>query len=113
MHKILSRQISRAQKANSENEFSIDKLLKIIEEFYEEVDRERKIKDRSLELMSDELNELNSEIRAIGEKQLALIMENVEDGIVLLDENFSLLNGNKSFNKLLEIISKKKRMMTI
>lgn len=107
MHKILSRQISRAQKANSENEFSIDKLLKIIEEFYEEVDRERKIKDRSLELMSDELNELNSEIRAIGEKQLALIMENVEDGIVLLDENFSLLNGNKSFNKLLEIISKK------
>jgi diguanylate cyclase (GGDEF)-like protein len=101
MNKILQNQIKRATKLDGG--LSLDALFQIIQDYYEEIDRERKIKDRSIEMMSQELNELNSQIRKSAEDQVRLIIKNVYEGILFLDESFFPILVNDSTYRIFKI----------
>ncbi len=105
MNKILEKQIQKVKSKSKEGEFDINLFIKIINDFYEEIERERKLKDRSLELMSEELNELNKKIKLTAELQIKSIMENVTDGIVFLDKDMQVLFTNPSCLQIFKLNS--------
>jgi len=105
MNKILEKQIQKVKSKSKEGEFDINLFIKIINDFYEEIERERKLKDRSLELMSEELNELNKKIKLTAELQIKSIMENVTDGIIFLDKDMQVLFTNPSCLQIFKLNS--------
>ncbi len=53
MHKLLERQIKKLQRANEKG--IVHELLELVSATYEEIDHERRLRTRAIQLMSDEL----------------------------------------------------------
>lgn len=82
MHKLLKRQIKRHYVTGEITEEMQD-LLKNISAAYNEFDRERSFLEHSMEVVSEELNERNTELRAE--------LVNIEDAYKLVKENERLI----------------------
>jgi len=70
MHKALARQVKKAFRQTVDRERQLNTLLDLVDSHYEELDKERRLADRSIQLMSDELMELNRRERERGEHAL-------------------------------------------
>ncbi|KAA3605879.1 MAG: response regulator [Calditrichaeota bacterium] len=100
MHKLLEKQLKRASKRTSDGEPNLEKLLEMISATYDEADKERRLRDRSLSLMSDELLGLNSKIKEQGEARIHGIMDNVVDGILTIDSQGRIESFNSSAERI-------------
>ena len=85
MHKLLERQLKKALRSSADNKVDYDILLEMVNATYEKFDRERRLTDRSMELVSKELLKLNRKIREQSEARVQAIMDNVIDGIVTVN----------------------------
>ncbi len=99
-HKLLERQVKKLKRRSTDGEVELEALLALISETYEEADIERRKKDRSMKLMSDELLALNSQIKAESEAYVSTIMENVVDGIVTFDSEGIIQSFNGPMESL-------------
>ncbi|MEM7370136.1 MAG: ATP-binding protein [Bacteroidota bacterium] len=72
----------------------LEALKDVISQTYEEADKERRKKDRSVELMSSELMELTRKNQEKSEAYIQAIMENVVDGIIMLNGNHEITSFN-------------------
>src|SRR5664279_5631172 len=63
MHKLLARQLSRATRPSGE--IDVDVLLRLVEAAYVEADRERDRLDRAALITSEEMDQLNDELRQL------------------------------------------------
>ncbi len=100
MHKLLERQLKKALRSSADNKVDYDILLDMVNATYEEFDRERRLTDRSMELVSKELLKLNRKIREQGEARVQAIMDNVIDGIVTVNENSIIESFNPSAERI-------------
>ncbi|RMG16060.1 MAG: response regulator [Bacteroidetes bacterium] len=100
MHKLLLRQIKKARRKHPSGEIDLEELLHMVDATYEEADRERRKKDRSVELMSQELLELNRKNQARNEAYLSAIMMHVVDGIITFDDAYNILSYNQAAEKM-------------
>ena len=82
MHKHLERQVQRATR---DGVLDVPMLLASVGSYYQELDRERTLRDRSLGLMSEELLTLNQRIRAQGEARFRSVFEQAGDGLIVVD----------------------------
>ena len=96
MNKLLQRQWKRILKNNSNPEEQIQALQEIVSKTYDESERERRRKDRSVRLMADELSALNRRIMAKSEAYIAAIMSKVADGIIIADEKHRISSMNQA-----------------
>ena len=94
MHRLLARQIRKATEKSPDGQLCIEKILELVGAYYDEVDRERRITDRSIHLMSEELTELHRRSLEQTESRFRSIMQNVTDCIITLDENGSIRTFN-------------------
>jgi PAS domain S-box-containing protein len=100
MHKLLERQLKKALRSSADNKVDYDILLDMVNATYEEFDRERRLTDRSMELVSKELLKLNRKIREQNEARVQAIMDNVIDGIVTVNENSIIESFNPSAEQI-------------
>ncbi|NNF52550.1 MAG: PAS domain S-box protein [Gammaproteobacteria bacterium] len=94
MHRLLARQIRKATENAPDGQLCIEKILELVGAYYDEVDRERRMTDRSIQLMSEELTELHRRNLEQTESRFRSIMQNVTDCIITLDENGSIRTFN-------------------
>ncbi len=66
MHRLLVRQIARAK--DDEGNIDIEKLAKLVDGAYKEIDMDAQRRERATRLMNEELDELNSELHKTVEK---------------------------------------------
>ena len=94
-HPLLERQLRRLRRKSPDGQIDLDQLLELVGATYAELDTERRIKDRSLSLMSEELLSLNQRIQQQSEAYVAELMEMVVDGVftVGLDWGIHACNG--------------------
>lgn len=100
MHKLLEKQLKGASKRTSDGKPELERLLEMISATYDEADKERRLRDRSLSLMSDELLGLNRKIKEQGEARIHGIMDNVVDGILTIDSSGKIESFNSAAEKI-------------
>ncbi|MFK7925847.1 MAG: histidine kinase dimerization/phospho-acceptor domain-containing protein, partial [Bacteroidia bacterium] len=103
MHRLLKRQLKRLHRQYSEGEIPLEALLEVVDATYNEADRERNLKDRSLKLMSEELLELNQRIRQESQNYIAMILNRVVDGVCTFDRNLCIKGLNPAMEHLFGI----------
>ncbi|RMH69562.1 MAG: PAS domain S-box protein [Gemmatimonadetes bacterium] len=99
MHKLLERQLKKARRGSPDGTPDLEKLLNLINATYEEFDRERHLKDRSLEIASQELSSLN-QIRRESKTYLESVMNTVTDGIVTVTPQGCIRSWNAAVERL-------------
>ncbi len=68
-----------------EGELNLDRLMEVASKYYDQVDDERRGIVRSMQLMSDEAQELTRELREQTASQLQAILDHVKDVILTVD----------------------------
>lgn len=99
MHRHLERQIARA--TGRDGVLDPEALFASIGSYYESLDRERALSDRSLGLMSDELLALNRQIREQGEARFRSVFEQAGDALLVADAEDRISRGNPAAAELL------------
>ena len=77
MHKLLERQLKKSARVSHNGNLDYNSLVEMINSTYEEFDRDRQLTNRSIELASKELLELNRRFRSKakpGFKQLWIML---------------------------------------
>ncbi|RMG68621.1 MAG: PAS domain-containing hybrid sensor histidine kinase/response regulator, partial [Bacteroidetes bacterium] len=82
---LLERQLKRLRRRSPDGEIDMDQLLELVATTYEELDQERKLKDRSLSLMSEEMLAMNDQLRRQTDAYVEQMMASVVDGIFSVD----------------------------
>jgi diguanylate cyclase (GGDEF)-like protein/PAS domain S-box-containing protein len=109
MHQLLRKQIARAVDANGAIDH--DKLMAAVSSTYDDADKDRRRTDRSITLMVDELAQLNERLEAMvasrtieleaTRKTLSVTLENVVQGIVMVDADERVRVCNRRAAQLL------------
>ena len=86
VHKKLRQQLEQARSESGEAT-DLDRLLKLVDEFYCEQDKERLKAERTIQMISDNLADLGEEIRETRDNRLQAILDNVKDAIFTLNED--------------------------
>lgn len=87
-HEGLNRSLLRQLRdASVDGELDLDRFLKLVSAHYDQVDEERRGIVRSMQLMSDEAQELTRELREQSTSQLQAILDHVKDVILTVDES--------------------------
>ncbi len=97
MHPLLERQLGKVK--GEGQDIDLPHFLSLIEEAYTEADKERRMTDRSVELMSLEMMELNTSLRHQAQR-METIFDAVADGIIALEKSGKII----SFNRAAELI---------
>ena len=84
LNRTLGRQL---REATIDGELSLEALMKIASTYYDRVDLERRGIVRSMQLMSDEAQELTRELREQTASQLQAILDHVKDIILTVDDS--------------------------
>ncbi len=82
MHKLLARQLRTAAKKGGP--VDVDALLAIVDETYDEFDRERRLNDRAAKLMEEELKAANAQAKSEHDSVLKAILGNASDGMLVV-----------------------------
>lgn len=98
MHKHLEKQLAQA---TSSEGVDLPRLLAAISDYYQAMDRERSLRARSLELMSQELLALNQRIRQQGEARFRGVFEQAADALLLADAQDQISRSNTAAAALL------------
>src|SRR5580698_911889 len=70
MHRLLDKQLRKAGWSGDQAKLDLDLLLQLVDAAYHDADRERRLTDRSVELMSEELTTLNRQIQAQADRRI-------------------------------------------
>jgi diguanylate cyclase (GGDEF)-like protein/PAS domain S-box-containing protein len=73
--------------ASAGGELDLDRFVRAVSTYYDQVDEERRGIVRSMQLMSDEAQELTRELREQSTSQLQAILDHVKDVILTVDES--------------------------
>lgn len=98
MHKHLEKQLAQATVGEG---VDLPRLLVAISDYYAAMDRERSLRARSLELMSQELLALNQRIQRQSEVRFRGVFEQAADALLVADAEDRISRGNAAAAALL------------
>ncbi|MFY0605452.1 MAG: response regulator [Cyclobacteriaceae bacterium] len=104
MNRLLLKQIERLKKTCSDDTQLLQKLQQIVSSTYDDFEKERKRKDHAGRLMSDELLELNDNIRKENKVFVASVLSSIVEGAIIVDSLGKVIEMNHS---AVEILGKK------
>jgi PAS domain S-box-containing protein len=100
MHNLLIRQLARASRNSVDGSVNLEVLLELVNQTYEEWDRERHLADRSLQTLEEELRAANTLARKQAEAQLQAILDTVGEGIVISDRRGNIISVNPALQDI-------------
>jgi len=83
MNKLLARQLRRCYGDAKQIPKELDKFLEVVNETYDHHDQNRDLIERSLEISSEELSGVNSELRSIFKQLPDVFLRLNHDGLIL------------------------------
>ena len=92
MHKLLTRQLRSARRADTG--FDTEALIAAVERSYDEFDRERRLNDRLVKLMEEDLDAANEKVKRLGELRLSEALESTPVAVLLISAAMVLQNIN-------------------
>lgn len=101
LHRLLKRQLAKA--TDPDGVLDMDRLCQLVDEAYQESDRDRKRTDRANTLMNDEMSALNDALHRTMTKAseanawFEAAMDNMAHGLCLFDRNKLLMVSNEKF----------------
>ncbi|HLO75952.1 MAG TPA: response regulator [Magnetospirillum sp.] len=96
MHKLLERQIRKATRNSADGGIDVDVLLDLVNQSYEETDRERRMSRQAAHLMELELREANRHAKDVAERHLKAILDTVGEGVVVADHQGVVVDVNRA-----------------
>lgn len=102
MHKLLQRQLNKAKRRSGTDQPDMDYLLQLISDSYEEADKEHRLANRAAKLMEEELITLHSAHISHARQYFETVLSMVGDGVLFLDSQQRIQNGNKQAEILLD-----------
>ncbi|TAN79716.1 MAG: PAS domain S-box protein [Magnetospirillum sp.] len=100
MHKLLARQLHKAAEDSPDGVVDLSRLIAMVDLAYEEADRERRLKDRALDVMQSEIGEMSRRVVEEAEARFNLLMDNVGEAVVVIDGSGRI----EAFNSVAENI---------
>ena len=82
--------------ARADGGTDVEKLTSVVERTYAEFDRERRLNDRVVQLMEEDLKAANDEVRRLGELRLSETLESTPNPVVLVSSSLAVQNINSS-----------------
>lgn len=101
MNSLLHKQLARIRKNCSYDNLIIERLQEIVSNTYDDFEKERKRKDHASKLMSDELLELNINIRKENREFVASVLSSIVEGAIITDKDGIILEMNQSAVEIL------------
>jgi PAS domain S-box-containing protein len=98
VHKLLARQL-RAASRKEGGGLDVDALIAILDQTYDEFDRERRLNDRAATLMEDELKAANMQAQREHSAVLAAILDNASDGMIVVRDGGLIETANGAAEK--------------
>ena len=95
-HSLLERQLARAARGRADGTPDLERLLDMVGQAYEEADSERRLSERALQLMENELRSANARVREEAEGLVKAVLDNVGDGVVIASEKGVVEGINKA-----------------
>lgn len=87
LNRLLVEQLKHAANGSAAGEPDLARLLGLVSRHYDAMDEERRGIVRSMQLMSDEAQELTREIREQTASQLQAILDHIKDAIITVDDS--------------------------
>ena len=100
MHSLLERQLRKVRRASADGGIDVDMLLELVNQSYEETDRERRMSRLAATLMEQELREANREAKDSAERQLKAILDTAGEGVVISDHQGIILDVNRAMQAM-------------
>lgn len=94
MHRLLERQIQKCTATDGSVDYVA--LMELVSKAYVSADGERRLRDRALDVLQDEIEHVHSRIREEAESSFNAVMDNAGEGIVIVDADGGILNFNKA-----------------
>lgn len=107
MHRLLARQIAKA--TSPEGEIDAAALIETVRNHYEEIDRDRKVTDRSIALMTEENEQLTSELKEhvaalkVQNDRFHAAIESLSHGLCLYGADNRLIVANRRYGDLYDL----------
>jgi len=98
VHKLLARQLRAASRKDGGGIY-VDALIAILDQTYDEFDRERRLNDRAATLMEDELKAANMQAQREHSQVLAAILDNSSDGMIVVSGGGVIETANSAAEK--------------
>jgi PAS domain S-box-containing protein len=89
----------RAASSKEGSGVNIDALIAILDQTYDEFDRERRLNDRAATLMEDELKAANMQAQREHSAVLAAILDNASDGMIVVRDGGVIETANSAAEK--------------
>lgn len=81
---------------SSEGAIDLGKLLELVDRSYQATDSERRLRDRALDELQLEIEEIHGRIRRESEASFNAVMDNVGEGVVVINDQGLIENFNKA-----------------
>jgi len=96
MHKLLERQLRKAIQAGGGETPDLETLLNLVDQTYQEQERERRMNRHASTLMEEELREANRQAKVGAERQLKAILDTAGEGVVIADHQGRIVDMNRA-----------------
>jgi len=106
-HRLLERQLKKAQRNRSDGEVDLEFLLGLVSQAYAEQEASIRLNDRATALMSQELTVLNDRLRQEAEKRaraseayLQAVLQNAADAVISINRDGDIIAFNRAAEKM-------------
>lgn len=106
-HRLLERQLKKAQGKNPGDGIDLDALLDLVSDAYAEQDNTARVNDRAAKLMSSELVDLNDKLRheadlraRASEALLKTVLDNATEAIISLNGDKTIVSLNRAAEEI-------------
>jgi PAS domain S-box-containing protein len=101
MHRLLERQIKRTFGKDFQPDTSLQPFLQVIDDYYQEIEKEQKLLQNALRINTEELNAVNEQIRSHNAELTRTMLNTLSDGVYATDMEGKLTFMNAAAESIL------------
>jgi PAS domain S-box-containing protein len=98
MHKLLERQIRKCR--SEDGALDLERLLELVSDAYGSCDSERRLRNRTLDVLQSELSDINKRIVEEAMERFNAVIDNVGEGIVIIDPEGNIEQFNHAAERI-------------
>lgn len=102
MRGFLKRQLAAARDPAT-GRVDVDAFVRVVEQTYKEIDRERTLNDRAFRLMEEELLESNARLEQESAQVIETLIGNIREGIIVTTPDGSVLSVNAAARRMFDL----------
>ena len=103
MHRLLERQLRRYLGENHLKDSQLISFLEIIDNYYQEIDKEQRLINNALAVSASELNEVNERLRIQNAEMTRTLLNTLSEAVYATDDQGCITFLNSSAEKIIQV----------